>query len=100
MRTLRCVCVCVCVAQQRATPPLSFCVACSCNHLADPEFLPVAPLLLRLLELVLAVGEAGFLVGGPGCGGGQITRSNADLRSQPLPLGGRKLELEGRWSRE
>ncbi len=40
------------------------------NHLADPEFLSVTPLLLRLLELVLTVGEAGFLVGCPGCGGG------------------------------
>ena len=36
-------------------------------YLADPEFLPVTPLLLRLLELVLAVDEACFLVGCPGC---------------------------------
>ena len=39
-----------------------------CTHLADPEFLTVTPFFLRLLELVLAVEEAGFLVGRPGCG--------------------------------
>ena len=46
------------------------------GYLADPEFLPVAPLLLRLLELVLAVGEAGFLLRRPVWGGvgGQMTR--------------------------
>lgn len=44
------------------------------GHLADPEFLAIAPLFLRLLELVLAVGEAGFLLGRPGRGGGQMTR--------------------------
>lgn len=66
--------VAVCVCGTTGVASL-FCVACSYNHLADPEFLPVAPLLLRLLELVLAVGEAGFLFGGPGCGGGQMTRS-------------------------
>ena len=46
-------------------------------YLADPEFLTVTPFLLRLLELVLAVGEADFLVRCPGrgcAGGGQITR--------------------------
>ena len=40
------------------------------SHLADPEFLTITPLLLRLLELVLTVDEAGFLLGCPGCGGG------------------------------
>ncbi len=49
---------------------LHLCVCVKNNHLADPEFLSVTPLLLRLLELVLTVGEAGFLVGCPGCGGG------------------------------
>lgn len=47
------------------------------NYLADPELLTVTPLLLRLLELVLAVGEADFLVRCPGrgCAGvSQITR--------------------------
>ena len=47
---------------------------CGSGHLADPEFLAIAPLFLRLLELVLAVGEAGFLLGRPGRGGGQMTR--------------------------
>lgn len=43
--------------------------------LADPEFLTVTPLLLRLLELALTVAEAGFLFQGPRGGGEvQITR--------------------------
>lgn len=45
------------------------------NHLADPEFLTVTPLLLRLLELALTVAEAGLLFQGPRGGGEvQITR--------------------------
>ena len=46
-------------------------------HLADPQFLPIAPLPLRLLQLALAVGETDFVLGRPGRGGGgrgQITR--------------------------
>ena len=43
------------------------CVYHKSTHLADPKFLPVTPLLLRLLELVLTVGEAGFLLEAPRC---------------------------------
>lgn len=51
------------------------CRICNQNHLADPEFLTVTPLLLRLLELALTVAEAGFLFQGPRGGGEvQITR--------------------------
>lgn len=66
----------LCHSTKSVAPLLQLCGCGLCdNHLADPEFLPVAPLLLRLLELVLAVGEAGFLFGRPVCGGGgQITR--------------------------
>ena len=53
-------------------------------HLADPQFLPVAPLPLRLLELILAVCQAELLFLCPtsccrffdrsGTGADQITR--------------------------
>lgn len=49
-----CVCVWVCEGECEQRVEVIY--------LADPEFLTVTPLLLRLLELILAVREADFLI--------------------------------------